>query len=504
MGIPKERIAFLPKSENFWGPAGTSGPCGPNTEFFYWKDNNNPAPKEFDPEDNTWVELGNDVLMEYNKDEKGNYKKLSQKNIDFGGGVERIIAILQGHDDNYLTELWQPIIKEIERISGKKYVFTKGDLGFEEMPECWKGTMSSIRIIADHIKAATFIMADGITPSNTDQGYIVRRLIRRMLRHLRLLGVDLFKIDATVGLAKIVIKMYKEEYPHLKAKQDFIFQELKREEDKFQKTLDKGLRVAKEMFAAKKPVDEKRFKSLMNNAKHTDLLRAALDNKKRGIPEENISASEIQGSTINGKEGFLLFQSYGFPVEMIYELGTETCLVFDKHDFEKELKKHQQLSRAGAEKKFKGGLSDSSETTKKLHTATHILGEALRKVLKNSDIKQKGSNITEERLRYDFNFDRKLTDEEKQAVEEEVNRVIKKNLEVKKKEMSPEDAIKSGAQAEFGAKYPEKVSVYSVGNYSKEICMGPHVANTKELGTFKIKKEESSAAGIRRIKAILI
>ncbi|MBT3262207.1 alanine--tRNA ligase [Candidatus Woesearchaeota archaeon] len=460
LNIPKERIAFLPKSENFWGPAGTSGPCGPNTEFFYWKDNNKPAPKSFDPEDDTWVELGNDVLMEYNKDEKGKYHKLEQKNIDFGAGVERIITILQGHEDHYLTELWQPLIKEIEKISDKKYSFPKGTLGFETVPECWKETMCSIRIIADHIKAATFIIADGISPSNTDQGYIVRRLIRRALRHLRLLDVDLFKIDATVDLAKIVIKMYQEEYPHLKTKQKIIFDELKREEDKFQKTLDKGLKELQKMI-------EK-------------------DNK------------------VTSKEAFLLFQSYGFPIEMIEELAKENNVPIDVKGFNKEYEDHQKLSRIGAEKKFKGGLSESSETTAKLHTATHILAEVLRKVLKDPSIKQKGSNITEERLRYDFNFDRKLTDEEKQQVEAEVNKIIKQGLEVKKEEMAPEQAIKQGAQAEFGAKYPDKVSVYSIGNYSKEICMGPHTTNTKELGTFKIKKEESSAAGIRRIKAILI
>jgi alanyl-tRNA synthetase len=443
LGVPEERIAFLPKKDNFWGPAGATGPCGPNTEIFYWKDNNKPAPKTFDPENETWVELGNDVLMEYNKDEKGNYNKLEQKNIDFGGGVERISAILQGYDDNYLIESWQLIIKEVEKITGKKYQEKK----------------KSIRIIADHLKAATFIIADGVSPSNLDQGYIVRRLIRRALRHLRLLGVNLFELDATVELAKTVIKVYEKEYPILKQKQKFIFEELKKEEDKFQKTLDKGLREFKKMVE--------------------------------------------KDDQITSKEAFLLYQSYGFPIEMIEELAKEKKVPIDVKGFNKEYEKHQALSRKGAEQKFKGGLSESSEITSKLHTATHLLNEALKKVLKNKDITQKGSNITPERLRFDFNFDRKLTDEEKQAIEEEVNKVIQQGLEVKREEMPLQQALDSGAHGEFGAKYPPKVSVYSIGNYSKEICMGPHVENTKELGHFKIKKEESSSAGVRRIKAIL-
>jgi len=311
------------------------------------------------------------------------------------------------------------------------------------------------------MKAATFILGDerGVPPSNLDQGYILRRYIRRSLRHLRLLGVDLLKIDSCSEIAKVVINIYKEEYPILSDKKDYILSELKKEEDKFQITLDKGLREFTKM-----------------------------------VEKDN---------QITATEAFLLYQSYGFPIEMIQELASEKDVPIDVEGFNEEYKKHQELSRKGAEQRFKGGLSEASDVTSKLHTATHILGQALRKVLKDENIVQKGSNITPERLRYDFNFDRKLTPEEKKAVEDEVNKVIDAGIEVVKEEMAPEDAIKQGAQAEFGSKYPPKVTVYTIGDYSKDICMGPHVANTKDLGHFKIKKEESSAAGIRRIKAVL-
>jgi len=439
LGISEKRIAFLGE-DNWWGPAGETGPCGPSTEMFYWK-SDKPAPAKFDPEDETWVEIGNDVLMSYLKTKKG-FEKAKQKNVDFGGGVERIIAVLQGFDDHYLTDCWQPIIKEIEKISGKKY---------EEETR-------TIRIIADHIKASVFMIMDEIVPSNLDRGYILRRLIRRAIRNLRKIDVPILEMDATVDIAEVVIKIYPE-YPELKLKQKFIFEELKKEEDKFQKTLDKGL---------------KEFKKMVE-----------------------------KDDQITSTEAFLLYQSYGFPIEMIQELAAEKNVPIDVKGFNKEYEKHQALSRKGAEQKFKGGLSESSEITSKLHTATHILGQALRKVLKDDSIVQKGSNITPERLRYDFNFDRKLTPEEKQAVEDEVNKVIDEGIEVVKEEMTPEDAIKQGAQAEFGSKYPPKVTVYTIGEYTKDICMGPHVANTKDLGHFKIKKEESSAAGIRRIKAVL-
>ena len=444
LGISEERIAFLGKTDNWWGPAGTTGPCGPDTEMFYWVSNEKP-PKQFNPENKNWVEIWNDVFMEYEKCEDGSYKQLNQKNVDTGMGVERVAAIMQGLDDNYLIESFKPIIKCIEKLTGKKYGSSNE-------------ATRLMRIIADHLRASVFILGDerGVPPSNLDQGYILRRFLRRSIRNLKTLGINIEEIDLT-PLAEEVIKIYEKDYPLLKTKKEFIFDEIKKEQEKFERTLEKGLR---------------------------EFAKMGEDGK------------------ITGKDAFLLFQSYGFPLEMTEELAAEKKIKVDIKEFHKEYELHQELSRVGAEKKFKGGLSDASEETRKLHTATHLLGEALRKIV-SKDIKQRGSNITAERLRFDFNFDRKLTDEEKKAVEEEVNRIIELGLDVKKEEMSLKDALKSGAQAEFGARYPEKVTVYSVGDYSKEICMGPHVKNTKELGHFRIRKEESSAAGIRRIKAVL-
>ena len=440
LGIKKERIAFLPKKDNWWGPAGKSGPCGPDTEMFYWK-SKKPAPKIFDTEDKNWVEIWNDVLMQYNKDIKGNYNSAKQKNIDTGMGVERTVTILSGLEDNYLSDSFLPIIKQIEKISKKQYGENKQET-------------KAMRIIADHIKASVFILADGIVPSNLEQGYVLRRLIRRALRHLRLLNVDLLKIDSTVEIAKPIIEIYKD----YKLNKKLIFNELKKEEDRFQKTLDRGL---------------KEF--------------------------EKMSKDKI----IDRKESFLLYQSYGFPIEMIQELADEKNIKIDLQGFEKEFNKHKSLSKTATEGKFKSGLGDNSEQTKKLHTATHILAEALRTILKKPGLYQKGSNITSERLRFDFNFDRKLTDSEIKAVENLVNEKIQQNIPIVCKEMSVEQAKKQKAQGVFGHKYGTKVFVYNVGDFSKEICAGPHVNNTCELGKFKIQKEESSAAGVRRIKAIL-
>ncbi len=442
LGVPPERVAFLGKEENWWGPAGETGPCGPCTEMYFWV-GKEPAPKKFDPQDRRWVEIGNDVLLEYNKTKEGKYLPLKQKNIDFGGGVERILAVLNGLDDNYHTNLFLPIIKEIEEQTGRSYEKNKREM----------------RIIADHLKASVFILGDerGVVPSNLDQGYVLRKFIRRVIRLLKHLGTEMDKIDLT-PLAKEVIKIYSEEYPLLEEKREHIVSELKKEQEKFKKTLETGLKEFEKMASAKK---------------------------------------------ITAENAFLLFQSYGFPLEITEELAAERGIEVDSAGFKKEFAKHQELSRVGAEKKFKGGLSDASEETTKLHTATHLLNEALRKVV-SPTIRQKGSNITPERLRFDFNLDRKLTLEEIKKVEEEVNRVIKQGLEVKREEMALEDAFKKGAHGEFGARYPSRVSVYTVGEkYSQEICMGPHVKNTKELGHFRIIKEESVAAGVRRIKAVV-
>ncbi len=439
LGIPEERIAFLPKEDNWWGPAGRSGPCGPCTEMFYWK-SKKPAPKKFNPEDKNWVEIGNDVLMQYIKDEQGKYIEAQQKNIDFGGGVERILAILSGIEDDYLSTCFLPIIQKIEDISGKKYLI-----------ERYK---KPVRIIADHVKASVFIIADGVLPSNVERGYVLRRLIRRAVKCGRELGIKNF----IRHIATPVFEIY-DDYEILKKNKGKILEELEKEETKFLETLEQGMKVFEKLIKGKKQ--------------------------------------------ISGEEAFLLYQSYGFPFEITQELAKEKNIKVDEKGYEAELKKHQELSRTATEGKFKSGLADNSEATTKLHTATHLLNQALREILKNKNIFQKGSNITAERLRFDFNFDRKLTEQELKAVETSVNEKIKQSLPVKREEMSVEQAKKSGAQGVFESKYGEKVSVYSIGSFSREICAGPHVSNTGELGKFKIIKEESVAAGVRRIKAVL-
>ncbi|MEK6757589.1 MAG: alanine--tRNA ligase [Nanoarchaeota archaeon] len=442
LGIPKERIIFLEK-DNWWGPAGKTGPCGPSTEMFYWKLNNKPAPKKFDPNDKNWVEIGNDVLMEFIKEDSGKYVPAKQKNIDFGGGVERTVAVLNGLEDNYLNDAFKPIIDEIEHLSGKKYGKNKEET-------------KAMRIIADHLKASVFIISDGVSPSNTEQGYVLRRLIRRAVMNLRKLGF--IGTDLIYPIAEKIFEIY-DDYADLQKNKRNILRELENEELKFEKTLEKGLNVFEKMVQQKK--------------------------------------------SISGKDAFLLFQSYGFPIEMTKELATEKKIKVDDKSFEKELEKHQELSRTASAGKFKSGLADDSEATTKLHTATHLLLAALRTILKNEEIIQKGSNITPERLRFDFSFNRKLTEKELEEVENLVNAQIQKSCEVKRDEMSPEQAKKKGALGVFGEKYGEKVSVYQIEDFSNEICAGPHVKNTCELGHFKIKKEESSSSGVRRIKAVL-
>ena len=439
LGIPDERIFYLPKKDNWWDPAGTMGPCGPDTEMFY-DTGKEKCSKNCKPGCGCgkYFEIWNDVFIQYNKTKEGKYVPLKQKTVDTGMGVERTAAMLQGKKNVFEIEMFVPIIDKIKKDSKQQ-------------------NMKSIRIITDHLRAATFILAENIVPSNLDQGYVLRRLIRKSIRHFRLLGIE--KENFTSEIAKIVINIYKDNYPELKQNKDFILDELEKEEKKFKKTLETGLRE---------------FNKLI----------------KKGIK-------------ITGKDAFILFSSYGFPLEMTEELAEENRLRINKEEFEKEFKKHQELSRAGAEKRFKGGLADSSEPTKRLHTATHLLNEAIRVVLKDNKIVQKGSNIIPERLRFDFNFDRKLTGEEIKKIEDLVNKKIKNCLEVKKEEMSLEEAKKKHAQGVFEHKYADRVSVYSVGNFSTEICGGPHVKNTKELGKFKITKEESSAAGVRRIKAVL-
>lgn len=437
LGISEERIAFLAK-DNFW-IAGDTGPCGPSSEMFYWT-GESAAPKKFDPEDNRWVEIWNDVFMAYDKKEDGLVKPLKQKNVDTGMGLERTLAILNGKKSAYETDLFQPVIHKIEELSGKKYA----------------QETRSMRIIADHARAAVFILGDenAVLPSNVDRGYILRRLIRRIVRYGKMMGINtLF----TVELAKIVVKEYGNLYPELEQNKEQIYNELQKEEEKFEKTLEHGL---------------KEFEQLAE-----------------------------QGN-LSGTDAFLLFQSYGFPLEMTEELAAEKKIKVDVKGFLAEYEKHKELSRIGAEKKFKGGLADNSPIVIRMHTATHLLNEVLRKII-SPTIHQRGSNITPERLRFDFSFDRKLTPEEVKKVEDEMNKVIKSDLKVIRKEMPREEAEKVGAEKEFGQKYPDIVSVYFVGDYSKEFCGGPHVSHTAEIGHFKILKEESSAAGVRRIKAIV-
>ncbi len=440
LGIPKERITFLGKKDNWWGPAGATGPCGPDTEIFYWKPNKIKSPKKFDPEDERWVEIWNLVLMQYEKDKKGNYNEAKQKNIDTGMGVERTVSILNELEDNYLSDSFKPIIEKIEKLSRKKYDSDKHK--------------KIMRIIADHIKAAVFIISDGVVPSNTERGYILRRLIRRAIRY----GKEITLQEFTKKIAEPVFEIYSETYPELKKNKEKILMELEKEEIKFSKTIGRGLKI---------------FNNLTQNKKN-----------------------------LSGKDSFLLYQSYGFPPEMIEEESKNRKIKFKKSDFEEELRKHQKLSQTAAKGKFKAGLADSSEKTTQYHTATHLLHEALKKVL-GDHLEQKGSNITQERLRFDFKHDKKLTDEEKKKVENLVNKQIKRALPVSIKEMPFEKAVKGGASASFQEKYPPIVKVYTMGDFSKEVCTGPHVKNTKELGKFKITKEESSSAGIRRIKAVL-
>ena len=380
--------------------------------------------------------------MQYNKNKNGKYTELTQKNVDTGMGVERTIAVLNNLSDNYQTDIFLPIIQAIENISGKKY---------NESEEIKK----AMRIIADHIRAAVFILGDKhqITPSNIEHGYVLRRLIRRAIRYGRIIGI---KNEFTDKIAEAVIPIYSD-YPELKKSRKFILDNLKLEEEKFSNTIEQGLR----------------------------------------------KFHQLKGKNLNGKDAFLLFQSYGFPIEMTLELAEEEGIKVNIEEYESELKKHQELSRTSSEGRFKSGLADNSEKTTRLHTATHLLNEALRIVLKDNNIKQKGSNINSERLRFDFNFPRKLEENEIKEIETLINKKISESLEVIKEEMSISKAINSGAQAEFGAKYPRIVSVYAIGNFSREICTGPHVKNTKDIGHFKIIKEEGVAAGIRRIKAVV-
>ena len=443
LGISEDRIAYLGVEDNFW-IAGDSGPCGPDTEIFYFRSNDE-IPQKFDPKDDRWVEIWNNVFMEFYKDNSGNITELPKKNVDTGMGYERVVAVLEGVTDNYLSSVWIDIIKKIEELS--KY-------SYEENP-------TSMRIIADHIRTAVFILGDeaGIKPSNTDQGYILRRLIRRAIRHAKKLEID-ENSNWEVIIANMIIDKYAKYYHELTKNKDVILEGLTNEKIKFNKTLAKGL---------------KEFEKITSN----------LDTK-----------------TLNKDLAFKLYDTYGFPIELTVELAKEQGINVDVEGFKEKFKAHQELSRTASSGKFKGGLAGDSEKEIKYHTATHLLNAAL-KVVVDKNVHQKGSNITSERMRFDFSCDHKLTDEEKQKTEDLVNQWINEGLDVTITEMSKEEALKSGAECMFIEKYPDIVTVYSIGDISKELCGGPHVKNTSELGKFKIIKEEASSAGVRRIKAIL-
>ena len=442
LGIKENYIAET-EEDNFW-IAGETGPCGSDTEIFYFRSNDK-IPEHFDPEDHRYVEIWNNVFMEFYKDANGKITELPKKNVDTGMGVERVVSILENKEDNYLSSIWISTIKLIEKISKLSY----------------EGNEKSMRIIADHIRTSVFISADnsGIKPSNTDAGYILRRLIRRAIRHAKKLNIDI-NSNWEELIALDIINKYKDYYPELEQNKEVVLEVLKNEKIKFNRTLEKGLRE---------------FEKITKN---------------------------IHDNKMNKDDAFRLYDTYGFPIELTMELSKEKGIEVDYDGFKEKFHQHQELSRSNSGDKFKGGLSSTGEMETKYHTATHLLNAALKLVVGNY-VHQKGSNITNERMRFDFSCDHKLSPEEIEKTENIVNDWIKEGLDVTVTEMRKEEAIKSGAECMFIEKYPDIVTVYSIGNVSKELCGGPHVKNTSELGHFKITKEEASSSGVRRIKAIL-
>lgn len=448
-GIPQERIFYLPKKNNWWGPAGETGPCGPDTEIFI-DTGKAPCGPDCSPacDCGKYLEIWNNVFMQFCKNEDGTFGPLKQKNVDTGMGLERTICVLNGHKSVYETDLFAPAIAKIASLCGKAY-------GQDSEQT------RAMRVIADHIRTATMMIGDenGIVPSNVNQGYILRRLIRRAVRYARVIELP---DDGIVEVAKVYIEQYKEVYPEIGQNADKIIAELTKEADKFQTTLAQGI---------------KEFEKVVGY-----------------LPPEC--------KRLSGKAAFRLYDTFGFPIEMTQELAAEKGLEVDVKGYEKAFAEHQEKSRAGAEQTFKGGLADHAEATSRLHTATHLMNAALRTLL-DPNIRQRGSNITAERLRFDFNFERPLTADEIKAVEDWVNNAIKADVPVVCEEMSLDDARKKGAMGIFDNKYGEVVKVYTMGEFSCEICGGPHAQHTGELGHFEIVKEQSSSAGIRRIKAIL-
>ena len=496
-GVKEDHIFFLPKENNWWGPAGITGPCGPDSEMFIITDKP-PCGPDCSPacDCGRYLEIWNDVFMQYDKQKDGTFKPLSQKNVDTGMGLERTFCVLKGVKSVYDTSIFTGIIGKIQELSGKKY-------GSDEE------TTRAIRIIADHMRTATFIIGDdrGVTPSNVDQGYVLRRLIRRAVRHGMKLGMPQ---GFTCEIAKVIIAQYKATYPELESHGEFILEQLKLEEERFSRTLKKGVAEFEKVVG-----NIRRTREALEAAKAEKTPESA--GKLRPTPEmQPIIAALKDGTatdemfdrvlstldTIDGRSAFKLYDTYGFPIEITTEMAAEQGLKVDTEGFDERFKQHQATSHAGAEHRFKGGLADASEETAKLHTATHLLQAALRKVL-GDEVHQKGSNITAERLRFDFSFGRKMTDEEKAEVEKLVNEAIQAAVPVVCEEMTVAEARAQGAMGLFESKYGERVKVYTMGQYSKEICGGPHARNTGDLKSFKIKKEEASSAGVRRIKAVI-
>ena len=447
VGLHDYQIFYGGMKENWWGPAGKTGPCGPDTEIFF-DTGKAPCGNNCGPlcDCGRFVEIWNNVFMQYNKDNEGNFTVLSQKNVDTGMSLERILAVCNNASSNYETDLFEPIIWKIEELTGT--------LRSEE-------TIRDLRIIVDHMRAATFVIGDPkrVAPSNTEQGYIVRRLIRRSIRYIRKMGV----IDNILPeIVETVISLNSSVYPELNASKEFIHEQIEKEYSSFISTLDRGIKKAEQFF--------------------------------NDVPD---------GESLSGELAFKLYDTFGFPIEFTEELAKEKGITVDIDGYNLKYHEHQEKSRSSADGKFKGGLADHSDQTTRLHTATHLLNAALRQVL-GDEVYQRGSNITPERLRFDFSFSRKLTDDELHKVSQIVNEAISNSIPVQCREMTVDEARLSGAIGVFDQKYGETVKVYSIEGYSKEICGGPHASNTHKLGSFKILKEESSSAGVRRIKAVIV
>ena len=506
MGVAEDHIFYLPKENNWWGPAGITGPCGPDTEMFIIKDQP-PCGPDCSPACSCgrYLEIWNDVFMQYNKQADGTFLPLAKKNVDTGMGLERTVCVLGGKSSVYETDAFVNILGRIAELSGKTY---------GSSPEVTR----AFRIIADHMRTSTFILGDdrGVSPSNTDQGYILRRLIRRAVRYGMQLGLT---EGFTCEIAQVIIDQYKAAYPELERNSAFVLEQLRLEEERFTRTLRQG---------------EKEFDKVYNNAVATRTLlesilaaddqvacaRELADSKKlRPSPDmlpiiEAARAGDAAAlktaldermatlNVLDGRSAFKLYDTFGFPIEMTRELAAEKGLSVDENDFAERFRKHQELSHQGADQKFKGGLADHSTETARLHTATHLLHAALRAVL-GDEVAQKGSNITAERLRFDFSFSRKMTKEELAEVERLVNVAIAADVPVVCEEMAVPEAKAKGAIGLFESKYGERVRTYKMGDYSFEICGGPHADRTGDLGSFKIQKEESSSAGVRRIKAVI-